>query len=398
LSDKAKILLVDDRPENLIALRGLLKGLDADVYDVGTGPEALELLLNNEFALAVLDVQMPGMDGYELAELMRGNSRTRPVPIIFVTAGSHSRANTFRGYESGAVDFLNKPLDPYVVKSKVEVFLELARHSRIVREQLEETRKALASRDEALGEAREALQSRDEFFSIASHELKTPLTSLLLQLQLLNRQLSRPEGTGSPEAVAKAGASVKGAIEQAGRLSRLVDELLDLTHIRLGKLSLSKSNVNICQVARDVFDRLKPMAQQKNVPFEFEAPREILGTWDPVRLEQIFSNLLTNALKYAGGTATRMRVFLSSDENVVCVSVKDEGPGIAHSMQEKIFERFERATADNQVSGLGLGLYITRQIARAHGGNITVVSEEGKGCEFVITLPRISNEDDSPKT
>jgi signal transduction histidine kinase len=387
LSDKAKILLVDDRPENLVALRGLLKGLDAEVYDVGTGSGALELLLNHEFALAVLDVQMPGMDGYELAELMRGNSRTRPVPIIFVTAGSHSRANTFRGYESGAVDFLNKPLDPYVVKSKVEVFLELARHSRLVREQLEETRKALTSRDDALNEAREALQTRDEFFSIASHELKTPLTSLLLQLQLLSRQLSRSSGTDLPEAVSKAGAGVKGAIEQAVRLSRLVDELLDLTHIRLGKLSLSKSNVNICQVARDVFDRLSPMAQQKHVPFAFDAPREIFGDWDPVRLEQVFSNLLTNALKYAGGSATRMRVFLTEDENVVAVSVKDEGPGIALSMQEKIFERFERATSDNQVSGLGLGLYITRQIARAHGGNITVKSEEGRGCEFVVSLP-----------
>jgi len=386
VSEKSKILLVDDRPENLVALRALLKGLDAEVFESSTGAEALELLLNHEFALAVVDVQMPAMDGYELAELMRGNSRTRPVPIIFVTAGSHSRANTFRGYESGAVDFLNKPLDPYVVKSKVEVFLELARHSRLVREQLEETRKALTSRDEALAEAREALQSRDEFFSIASHELKTPLTSLLLQLQLIVRQLGRP-GVPTPEAMKKSSDGVKGAIDQAGRLARLVDELLDLTHIRLGKLSLSPQEVNICQLASTVFERLQPLAQQKGVAFTFEAPKEILGTWDPVRLEQIFSNLLSNALKYGEGAPTRMRVYLTPDEQTVCVSVKDTGPGIPLALQEKIFERFERATADNQVSGLGLGLYITRQIARAHGGDVTVDSEEGKGSEFLVTLP-----------
>lgn len=389
-----KILLVDDRPENLLALRSLLKGLRAEILDARTGPEALELLLRHEFAVAVIDVQMPGMDGFELAELMRGNSRTRPVPILFVTAGAHNRSNTFRGYESGAVDFLNKPLDPYVVKSKVEVFLELANHARMVREQLEETRKALTQRDEALRESREALQSRDEFFSIASHELKTPLTSLLLQLHLLSRQIPRLGGGG--ELATKATNGVGNSIQQAQRLAKLVDELLDLTRIRLGKLSLSRAEVNICLLAREVFDRLANIPQRNRNPiaFHFEGPEEIRGMWDSVRLEQIFFNLLSNAQKYGEGAPVTMKVELA-DKDSVRVSVRDGGPGIPAHLQERIFERFERAAHDDKISGLGLGLYITRQIARAHGGDVTVRSAPGEGSDFVVTLPRWAKEEAS---
>ncbi|MGE3262013.1 MAG: ATP-binding protein [Bacteriovoracia bacterium] len=389
-----KVLLVDDREENLLALEGLLKGSVGQVVRARSGREALESLLQHEFAVAVVDVQMPEMDGFELAELMRGNERTRTVPIIFVTAGAHSRSSTFRGYESGAVDFLNKPLDPHVVKSKIQVFIELAKQGQLVKEQLAETQEALRDRDSALKAAREALQSRDEFLSIASHELKTPLTSLFLQLQMMDRILKKNIGLSddskSRETFAKYlerfTGSIDNALRQSTKLSSLLDELLDLTRIRLGKLSLQKSEVDVYQLVSEAFDRINALAQKAKIEMAFDCPKGLTGFWDPVRIDQVISNLLTNGIKYGGGSAVTMTVKKAGMDAVV-ISVEDRGPGIPHELQDKIFERFERAVSGNQISGLGLGLYISRQIAEAHQGSIQVRSEEGKGACFEVTLP-----------
>lgn len=389
-----KVLLVDDREENLLALEGLLKGSVSQVVRARSGREALESLLQHEFAVAVVDVQMPEMDGFELAELMRGNERTRAVPIIFVTAGAHSRSSTFRGYESGAVDFLNKPLDPHIVKSKIQVFIELARQGQLVKDQLAETQEALRDRDAALKAAREALQSRDEFLSIASHELKTPLTSLFLQLQMMDRLLKKNGGLSEEppnrEAFAKYferfTGSIDNAIRQSTKLSSLLDELLDLTRIRLGKLSLQKSEVDVYQLVSEAFDRINALAQKAKIEMAFDCPKGLTGFWDPVRIDQVISNLLTNGIKYGGGSPVTMTVKKTGVDSVV-ISVEDRGPGIPRELQDKIFERFERAVSGNQISGLGLGLYISRQIVEAHEGSIQVRSEKGKGACFEVTLP-----------
>lgn len=383
----SRVLLVDDREENLLALESLLKGSVGEVVRARSGREALEHLLRSEFAVAVIDVQMPEMDGFELAELMRGNERTGSVPIIFVTAGAHSRASTFRGYESGAVDFLHKPLDPHVVKSKIQVFVELSRQSQLVRERLAETQAALRDRDAALQAAREALQSRDEFLSIASHELKTPLTSLFLQLQMMERLLKRNDQPDSlRENFEKFARSVESSIRQSTKLSSLLDELLDLTRIRLGKLSLQKSEVDVGQLVQEAFDKIKALAQKEKIEMQIECPKGLTAFWDPVRIDQVVSNLLTNGIKYGGGSPVRLKVEPRAGGNVL-ISVEDRGPGIPAELQEKIFERFERAVSGNSISGLGLGLYISRQIVEAHQGTISVKSEVGKGSCFEVSLP-----------
>ncbi|MGZ3712917.1 MAG: hybrid sensor histidine kinase/response regulator [Bdellovibrionota bacterium] len=389
----SKVLLVDNHEENLIALENLLKESVGEVVKARSGTEAIEQLLKSDFAVAVIEVQMPGMDGFELAELMRDSERIRSVPIIFVTSGVLSRASTFRGYESGAVDFLHKPLDPHIVKSKIQVFIDLAKQGRLLRDRLAETQAALKERDIALAAAREALQSRDEFLSIASHELKTPLTSLFLQLQMMERGLKkhaekREENNGqlSAEQFDRFTHSTETALRQSAKLSSLLDELLDLTRIRLGRLSLQMRQVDVHQLVTEAFERIRAVALKAKVDLVLECPKGHKGFWDPVRIDQVISNLLTNGIKYGEGSAVTLSV-VPNNEGSVSFFVEDKGPGIPADLQEKIFERFERAVSGNQISGLGLGLYISRQIVEAHQGKISVCSEEGKGACFEVRLP-----------
>lgn len=398
------ILLVDDKRENLLALESLLRADSIAFHRATSGVRALELLLSYEFALALIDVHMPEMDGFELAELMRGTEHTRSVPIIFVTAGAHDRLSLFKGYERGAVDFLYKPLDPHIVKSKVQVFLDLARQRQLLTLQLHETQRALEERDEALRTAKEALNTRDEFMSIASHELKTPLTSLHLQIQLMGRTLQKAhrspastvEGALSvPQTMMeKLTSSVQVCERQGAKLSSLIDELLDLTRVRLGKLELTRERTDLSHLMQEVLDRFRPQAQKSGYEISLEGPTELWGVWDPARIDQVVTNLISNAIKYGDGNPISVILEQCGDESgkarsgkSVRIIVRDEGLGIAPNLQKKIFERFERAVTGEKISGLGLGLYITRQIVEAHGGTIGVSSILGRGSTFSVELP-----------
>lgn len=386
---RIKILLVDDKPENLLALEALLKSPKVDFFRANSGVQALDLLLTHEFALAILDVQMPEMDGFELAELMRGTEQTRAVPIIFVTAAAHSRVNVFKGYEKGAVDFMYKPLDPHVVKSKVQIFIELAQKRHLLKVRLEETQAALGARDQALVEAKEALRVRDEFMSIASHELRTPLTSLHLQLQFLKKSIERmpAPGTGvGGDLVGRVVRVVENCERASGKLAHLLDGLLDLTRVRLGKLELHKEPTDLALTAREVGERCKPQADRQGASIDAFAPHQLVGEWDPMRIEQVVTNLVTNAIKYGNRSPVTIQV-QELPGDWAEVSVSDRGLGIPPDMIGKIFERFERAVSDGAISGLGLGLYITRQIVEAHGGTISVKSELGQGSTFKVRLP-----------
>jgi signal transduction histidine kinase len=377
--DKIKILLVDDLPENLLALEALLKNPTVEFFRATSGMDALELLLRQEFALAIIDVQMPEMDGFELAELMRGTDRTRTVPIIFVTAGVRDRTNTFLGYDKGAVDFLHKPLETHIVKSKVQVFIDLALQKRLLQNQLEETKRLLRERDDAL-------QSRDEFLSIASHELKTPLTSLHLQLQTMSRTLEKPE-VHQEAKIARLEKGLTVCTRQSSKLAALLDELLDLTRIRLGKLTLSRERTDLFALSREVADRFQPEATSHGGELRLIGVGPIIGDWDPTRVEQIVTNLVSNAIKYGGGKPAEIRLSQSSDGKVAEIEIRDQGIGIPDEMLDKIFLRFERAIEGKAISGLGLGLYITRQIVEAHGGVITVDSQVSRGSTFRVELP-----------
>jgi len=248
-------------------------------------------------------------------------------------------------------------------------------------------------RKEREREAKEALQIRDEFLSIASHELKTPLTSLFLQLQLCNRELklaeAKSESTDMLSIPKRAVRNHFSSEQQAKRISALLDDLLDLTRIRLGKIKLEKEQIDLGALTQDVIDRFRSEQNSASPDFHIESSDSITGNWDRMRVEQVVTNLVSNAIKYGQGSP--IYISLESDDSIpyARIKVRDSGMGIAPDLTERIFERFERGGVNgNHISGLGLGLYICRQIVEAHQGTIQVQSELGKGSTFSVHLPR----------
>ena len=355
-SEPLKVLIVDDTPENLIALEALLRRTDVQVISARSGAEALEQCLKNEFVLALLDVQMPEMDGFELAELMRGSERTKHVPIVFVTAAARDQSRVFRGYESGAVDFLYKPLDPQILTSKVDVFIDLARQ-----------RRQLA----------EALKLNVMFVGILGHDLRNPLTALLNGVQLLTE-------TGASERQLKTLQRMKNA---GDRMQMMIKDMLDLTHARLGSgmgLARTRETINVHSVLERTIEELRVVHRREVV---LEGP-SCIATGDPERLVQLFSNLLGNAIVH-GKSGTPVTARIASCDPEVVVEVHNEGV-IPSEIRSTLFEPFRRGMPSNgkRPDGLGLGLFIAKQIAHAHGGDIHVSSDEPVGTIFTVRLPQ----------
>jgi signal transduction histidine kinase len=236
---------------------------------------------------------------------------------------------------------------------------------------------ALAKENARLySEAAAAVEMRDEFFSIASHELRTPLTALNLQLQLFSRKVTDP---GVAEVM-------ESCLRQSRRLAKLSAELMDLTHIRLGKLQIQSEPCDLAAVVRDVALAMEPEASKASSPIELDAHDPVVGRFDPARVAQIATNLLSNAIKYGRSKPIRIRVSREGSDAVI--QVTDQGQGIAPEDQARVFERFERVGGkEPRVSGLGLGLYITRQIVEKHGGRIRVESRLGEGATFTVEMP-----------
>lgn len=376
-NQKPKCLIVDDLRENIIALDSLLKDENLEILTAQSGVEALDLLLENEFAVALLDVQMPGMDGFELAEIMRSTEKTRTIPIIFVTAATTDSHRIFEGYEKGAVDFLLKPLSPQIVISKVRIFLELYTQ----RVQLQQKLKKIEETEASL---KQALRSRDEFLSICSHELKTPLTSLKMQIQITDRIRERKgeEVAFSTENMTKFLAHADRSVE---RIIHLVNDMLDISRVATGRLSLNLEKVQLENLVGDVTDRLHSFMDLAGSEMRIEAQNDITGLWDKFRIEQVITNLLTNAAKYAPESPVDIRIY--KEDQFGCVEVTDHGPGISPENQKRIFERFERVVNSDSVTGLGLGLYISKQITELHHGTLSVSSLMGKGTTFTMKLP-----------
>lgn len=361
------LLLVDDLSENLVALEALLRGPGRRVLTATSGDDALALLLEHDFALAILDVQMPGMDGFELAELMRGTERTRHIPIVFVTAAGRELNYAFRGYESGAVDFLYKPLDPHAVRSKVDVFVELERQRQAML--------FLQSELEA------AVRMRDDFMALVSHELRNPLNNLHLQSQLRQRLVARgeaPEFGAFQNMVARDAHQIRGMI-------RLLDDIMDVGRVRTGQLSMTLRPVDLATIARHAVASMEEQARSLGVALTVEGAHELPVSGDEFRLEQVLLNLLTNALRY--GLGRPVSVVLEASSGQACATVKDEGPGIAEDEQQRIFQQFERGTNQRSASGLGLGLFISREIVQGHGGRLDLRSVVGEGSSFTVALP-----------
>ncbi|MEL1086809.1 hybrid sensor histidine kinase/response regulator [Pseudomonas koreensis] len=387
---QAKLLIVDDLPENLLALEALIKREDRTVYKALSADEALSLLLQHEFAMAILDVQMPGMNGFELAELMRGTEKTKNIPIIFVSAAGRELNYAFKGYESGAVDFLHKPLDIHAVKSKVNVFVDLYRQSKAMKQQVEALEQARREQEALLQqlqstqlELEQAVRMRDDFMSIVAHEVRTPLNGLILETQLRKMHLARDNAAAFT--LDKMQAMVDRDERQIKSLIRLIEDMLDVSRIRTGKLSIRPSRFDLVQLVSNLLQNFAPQMEAAETSVSFEAPVPVEGCWDEFRIEQVVSNLLTNALRYGGRSPIQVRVYREGEE--ARVEVQDHGIGISAENQKRIFQQFERVSAKTVVAGLGLGLFISEQIVAAHGGSIVVESEINEGALFRVCLP-----------
>jgi len=388
--DPSKLLIVDDLPENLRALDALIRDEQRLVFQAQSGEEALSLMLEHEFALAILDVQMPGMDGFELAELMRSTSRTRNIPIVFVSAAGRELNYAFKGYETGAVDFLYKPLDPDAVRSKVHVFVTLDQQRREMQRQMEALEAARREQEVLLrelnatqAELQRSLRMRDEFMSLVAHELRTPLNTLFLETQMRSLQLKRGNLPAfNPEQMSS---MIKRDERQIKAMIRLIDDMLDVSRMKSGTLSIRPAKVELMALLERVVNdlSLQAAAAGANVVLVPHAPVE--GFWDEFRIEQVVVNLLTNALRYGGGGAVEVSV--QTEGCSARISVRDHGKGIAPDFLERIFEPYERGARSGEPKGLGLGLYISRQLALSHGGQLTVESTPGEGATFSLILP-----------
>ncbi|MBA1228743.1 hybrid sensor histidine kinase/response regulator [Pseudomonas viridiflava] len=387
---QAKLLIVDDLPENLLALEALIKREDRQVFKALSADEALSLLLQHEFAMAILDVQMPGMNGFELAEMMRSTEKTKNIPIVFVSAAGRELNYAFKGYESGAVDFLHKPLDIHAVKSKVNVFVDLFRQRKAMKMQVEELERSRQEQETLLkrlqatqGELEHAIRMRDDFMSIVSHEVRTPLNGLILETQL--RKLHLAKGNASAFTLDKLSAMVDRDERQIQSLIRLIEDMLDVSRIRTGKLSIRPSPFDLSELVAQLLENFSAQIAAANSSISLLVDEPVIGVWDEFRIEQVIANLLTNALRYGARKPIEVRVY--SEGSQAYVEVKDQGIGITPENQKRIFQQFERVSANHAVAGLGLGLFISEQIVMAHGGRIEVESEEGNGSIFRVCLP-----------
>ena len=389
----ANLLIVDDLPENLLALNALIRKDGRTVFQASCGEDALNLLLEHEFALAIVDVQMPGMNGFELAELMRGTEKTRHIPIVFVTAAGKESNYAFKGYESGAVDFLYKPLDIAAVNGKVNVFVDLYHQRHEIRRQVKAMEKSRQAQDVLVQqlqvsqhELHKAVRMRDDFLSVVAHELLTPLNTLFLETQLRKLELDR----NNPDLFQKSGlAEMFGRDQQQIQsMVTLIDDMLDVSRIRHNRLTVRPRPAELSSLVKRAVGQVCSQASAAGIRVTVDAEQAIKGCWDEFRIQQVIINLLNNAIRYGEGKP--VTISLVPVPEGACIEVRDQGKGIAICDQQRIFEQFEqfeRGEDSVSPSGFGLGLYISRQLVEAHGGTIRLVSAVGKGSVFTILLP-----------
>ena len=382
------ILVVDDDPGNLAAIEVALGELRRNLVKARSGEEALRHLLEQDFALILLDVNMPGMDGFETARIIRERPRSRHVPIIFVTA--YNREDTdliLRGYSLGAVDFMFKPIVPEVLRAKAAVFVELQNRTAVVQRQagmLREMERRESERrlveERQLWEAqalREENQRKDEFLAVLAHELRNPLSPLVTGLELIKCYGIEHDGLDR----------VRESMErQVRHLIRLVDDLLDVSRISRGKITLRLEAVELGRVLHQALESAEPLIAERHHQLVVEqCDDELVLNGDQVRLTQVVANLIHNAARYTdpGG---RIEVSCGRDAKHAVLRVADNGRGIAPQMLDRIFDIFVQEREGG--GGLGLGLTLVHRLVQLHGGAVRAYSEgTGRGSEFVVRLP-----------
>jgi signal transduction histidine kinase len=399
---RANILLVDDRPENLVALEAVLEPLGERLWRAQSGEEALRHVLKEDFALILMDAQMPGLSGFETAELIRGRDRTRTVPIIFVTAHADEEHQKFLSYSVGAVDYLTKPFNPDILRSKVRVFVDLfkaneqlkvqtmllyesemreaERRQREMQEALEhqhmkqlaeELEKRVTERTAELVAANEEMEA---FCYSVSHDLRAPLrtvssTSMMLledaadRLTELERQYLERQSRA------------------ANRLAELIDNLLQLS--RLGRKSMEIQRVNLSEIAESVAEELR--SRPWPAPIDIRVQPDLYAAADPGLMRILLDNAMENACKYSpNGGEIEVGSFERDDGTVFYV--RDHGIGFEMQYADKIFRPFERLVHEHEFEGTGIGLANVARIIKRHRGAVWVESEPGEGTTLYFTL------------
>ena len=403
---RVNILLVDDRPENLLALKAILEPLGQVLISAHSGDEALKYVLQYDFAAILLDVQMPDMNGFDVAQIIKSREKSRYIPILFLSAISKEDAYVFKGYSMGAVDYVFKPFNPDVLRSKVAVFVDLYVKQQQLMEQAEmladsqrrelelehraelleaeaksaaqltELNAKLKERQEKL---EEAMGVRNRFYASMSHELRTPINAVIGYSTLMIDNIYGPLNDKQREGLQR-------TLRAARHLLELVNDVLDLSKIEAGKIELALASVNVSSLIDDLFVTVRPLADEHGTQLTFKRPQDdITVVTDPRRVRQILLNLLSNAIKF--GNKKPIVVECSpTEEGGVCIAVIDQGEGISKEDQQRIFEEFVQVSPHQQM-GTGLGLPISRRLAVLLDGSLEVKSEVGKGSVFTLRLP-----------
>ena len=380
----ANILLVDDEPRNLDALEAILEDPGYRFLRAENADKALRLLLENDVAAIVLDIKMPGVSGFELANLIKGMKRYRQIPLVFLTAYLVDDKDILTGYGAGAVDYLTKPVNPQILRHKVAVFADLFRKTRALAELNEHLETRVAERTAELEKSeaalREADRQKDIFLATLAHELRNPLAPLRTGLDLLLRDPARPDSMESTLATMN---------RQLSHMVRLIDDLLDVSRISHGTLEIRKERADLSSVIARAMETAAPSFVRRQQTVTTDAKEPVSANVDATRVAQIVSNLLTNASKNSPSGA-RIQVNLRRAGDRAIIEVVDRGAGIPRDQLARVFDIFTKIERPVQGAndGLGMGLALSRQLAQLHGGTLTAESDgEGRGAKFTLSLP-----------
>lgn len=365
---EVNILIVDDREENIISLQSIIEGEKRQIYTARSGNEALKQTLSVSFDLILCDVQMPGMDGFEMLELLRMDPRKRYIPFIFITAINKEDKYVHRGYNEGAVDYLFKPLNTDITRAKVDVFVEMAKQKK----ELEQKNIRLKSLSE----------QKNQFLGMLAHDLRNPIGVLQYNSDILLQELS---ATLTQEQID----ALNSMKESSTYMLNLVNDLLDISHLESGKMTLTTDVVNIEKLIRDIISSNRFIAREKNITLEANIDADLPALLlDEQKIRQVLNNLITNAVKFSF-SETIITVSVQKQPESLLFKVKDQGQGIPESELDKLFKPYQTTSVKSTQGekSTGLGLLICNRIVEAHGGKIKVASTVGKGSEFFFEIP-----------